>query len=46
VIVLVTELIGKPTSSERRQYYDEQLRRYAKDATMLSLLKKLEPLTK
>jgi hypothetical protein len=44
VVAIVTDLVAKPTQRERRAYLDSLLKKYASDAAMVVLLKKLEPL--
>jgi hypothetical protein len=44
VVAIVTDLVAKPTQRERRAYLDSLLKKYASDAAMVALLKKLEPL--
>ncbi len=44
VVAIVIDLVGKPTQRERRAYLDSLLKKYAADAAMVALLKKLEPL--
>jgi hypothetical protein len=44
VVAIVTDLVAKPTQRERRAYLDSLLKKYAADAAMVALLKKLEPL--
>jgi hypothetical protein len=44
IVAIVTDLVAKPTQRERRAYLDSQLKKYASDAAMVAVLKKLEPL--
>ena len=44
IVAIVTDLAAKPTQRERRAYLDSQLKKYASDAAMVAVLKKLEPL--